>query len=317
MINQKIIEYITGAKTVLIVSHKKPDGDSLGSSLALSAALKQLGKRCYVFSADEPGPYFNYLPKIENILSNPENLGLKNFDLVITLDCGDTKQTGVEDLISRDFQNIFLINIDHHRTNENFGHLNLVIDNASSTSEIVYNIIKNLDVIVDKDIATCLLTGILTDTSNFTNAATNFSSLKIAADLLLRGARFNQINESTFKNKPLATLKLWGKVLSRLEQNELGLVSAVITLNDLEDSQLDASALEGVANFLNNIDGARGVLVLKEERSGVIKGSMRSNDDALDVSEISKIFGGGGHRKAAGFTIKGKLVEREGSWMVV
>jgi phosphoesterase RecJ-like protein len=317
MINQKILEYITGAKTVLIVSHKKPDGDSLGSSLALFSALKQLHKKCYVFSADEPGQYFNYLPKIENILSDSENLDLKNFDLIVTLDCGDLKQTGIEDLISRDFKNIFLINIDHHRTNENFGHLNLVIENASSTSEIVYNIIKNLDVIVDKDIATCLLAGILTDTSNFTNAATNFSSLKIAADLLLRGARFNQINESTFKNKPIATLKLWGKILSRLEQNELGLVSAVITLNDLEDSQLDASALEGVANFLNNLDGARGVLVLKEERSGVIKGSMRSNDDALDVSEISKIFGGGGHRKAAGFTIKGKLVEREGSWAVI
>lgn len=317
IITQKIFNSILAAENILLVSHKKPDGDSLGASLALAMALEKMNKKHLVFCIDEPRPYFSYLPEVENIFCDGDNLDLRYYDLIISLDCGDLKQTGIEEKIVSIFCNAFLINIDHHRTNENFGHLNLVVDNASSTSEIVYELIKSFNVNIDKDMATCLLTGILTDTGNFTNGATTISSLKIAADLLVRGARFNQINESTLKNKPLSTLKFWGKILSRLEKNESGLVSVVITLNDFEESQLDANALDGVANFLNNLDGAKGILVLKEEGEGIIKGSMRSNDDSLDVSAISKLFGGGGHKKAAGFTIKGKLVEQEGNWIVV
>jgi len=192
-----------------------------------------------------------------------------------------------------------------------------VIKEASSTSEIVYKFLNHFNFEINKNIATCLLTGILTDTGNFTNGATTVSALKIASDLLIRGARFNQITFSTSKNKSLAILKLWGRILSRLEENDLGVVFTVITLKDLEESELDREALEGVANFLNNLAGLRIILVLKEEENGFIKGSLRSNDDVLDVSEIAKFLGGGGHKKAAGFTIKGQLVEVDGKWKVV
>jgi len=317
LVNKKIFEAISEANHILLISHQRPDGDTLGSALALAETFDNLNKNYTHFCLGKPSPYFYFLPKIENIFHNLEDLFLNQFDLIITLDCGDLGQTGIERELLEIIKKISLINIDHHKTNENFGQLNLVIKEASSTSEIVYKFLNHFNFEINKNIATCLLTGILTDTGNFTNGATTVSALKIASDLLIRGARFNQITFSTSKNKSLAILKLWGRILSRLEENDLGVVFTVITLKDLEESELDREALEGVANFLNNLAGLRIILVLKEEENGFIKGSLRSNDDVLDVSEIAKFLGGGGHKKAAGFTIKGQLVEVDGKWKVV
>lgn len=317
LLNKKIFDSISRANNILLISHQRPDGDTLGSALALAELFLNLDKKYTLFCLNKPSPYFYFLPKIENIFYSLENLFFDQFDLIITLDCGDLRQTGIEDELLKAMDKISLINIDHHKTNENFGHLNLVVEEASSTSEIVYRLLNHFNFTIDKDIATCLLTGILTDTGNFTNAATNVASLKIASDLLMRGATFSQITLNISKNKPLATLKLWGRILSRLEKNELGVVSTIITLNDFEEGVLEREAIEGIANFLNNLSEANIILVLREEENGSIKGSLRSNNNAIDVSEIAKLLGGGGHRKAAGFTIKGRLVEGEGGWMVV
>jgi phosphoesterase RecJ-like protein len=317
LVAKKIFDSISEANNILLIAHRRPDGDALGSLLALAKTLDGLGKNYTSFCSGSASPYFYFLPGIEKISHEPEDLLLNQFDLIITLDCGDLGQTGISEKIEEALDDASLVNIDHHRTNENFAHFNLVIKEASSTSEIIYRFFKNFNLEIDKDIATCLLTGILTDTGNFTNSATTVSALKVASDLLIQGARFNQINLNTSKNKSLAILKLWGRILARLEENESGVVSTVITLNDLEESDLDPEALEGVANFLNNLAGARTVLVLKEEEGDLIKGSLRSNDDAVDVSRIAQFLGGGGHRKAAGFTIKGQLAEINGKWRVV
>jgi len=317
IVNKKIFDLILKSNKILLISHQRPDGDTLGAGLAMANFLDRLGKARELFSVHRPSPYFYFLPKVEDYKNNETNLDLRQFDLLITLDCADLSQTGIKEKILELNGEPTLINIDHHKTNPNYGYLNLVTRDASSTCEVVYSFLTSIGAHLDKNIATCLLTGIMTDTDNFTNAATTTSSLRAASDLLREGASFNQIIQNTSKNKTLASLKLWGKVLSRLKENEAGLVSTVITLEDMRENQLTADALEGIANFLNNLSGTRTVLVLREEPNGAVKGSMRSNDEKVDVSAIAKIFGGGGHRGAAGFTIKGRLVETEGEWKVV
>ncbi len=313
---KQIFNLITEADNILLISHYRPDGDTLGAALALAKTFDRLEKKHLHFCLNKPANYFYFLPKIEALVHDQENLDWSQFKLIIILDCGDLKRTGIENKLASLSTGAVIVNIDHHRTNENFGHFNLVDDSASSTSELVYRFLAETDLMIDPEVATSLLTGILTDTSNFTNSATTISALKAAADLLARGARFNQINFSTSKNKSLETLKLWGRVLSRLEETERGVVTALITSEDLESDGLGAESVEGIANFLNNIESARIILVIKEEADGVIKGSLRTNDQAIDVSLIAKLLGGGGHKMAAGFSLRGQLIRSTEGWKI-
>ncbi len=313
----KIKQLIIGAKNILVLTHQKPDGDALGSSLAFSNFLDGLGKENTVFSLGPVTPTADFLPGRQKVRSEPEKINLQAFDLIVILDCGDLKQTGLEKELRALPENFSIINIDHHQTNENFGLINIVDPESSSTVEIIFNILKEYGFLIDKDTATCLLTGLITDTANFSNPATTFASLEAAGELLAKGARLGEISTNVLKNKSLSVLKFWGEILSRLTENKsLGFVTTVITKDDLSLANLGEEALEGVTNFLNNLKGAKIVLVLKALEDGKIKGSFRTTTPGIDVSRLAKAFGGGGHAKAAGFTIPGKLVKIGEEWRV-
>jgi phosphoesterase RecJ-like protein len=313
----KLEQLILVAKKTLVMVHQKPDGDALGSGLAFCEFLDTLGKTNDFFALGPITSSADFLPGRRKIKSDFDEITLSDYDLIVILDCGDLKQTGIEEALRALPLEFPIINIDHHQTNENFGVLNIVDPESSSTAEIVFSLFEQLNFLFSKDSATLLLTGLITDTANFSNPATTFSSLEAAGRLLARGAKLGEISSNVLQNKSLDVLKFWGTILSRLTENkELGIVTTVITREDLELANLDEEALEGVTNFLNNLKGAKMVLVLKALEDGKIKGSFRTTTPGVDVSRLAKTFGGGGHAKAAGFTIPGKLVKIEGGWKI-
>jgi phosphoesterase RecJ-like protein len=202
----------------------------------------------------------------------------------------------------------YIINFDHHSTNEFYGNCNMVAADTSSTAEVLYNFFKHNNITIDSTIATCLLTGLISDTDFFTNDSTSISSLNIASKLISSGGNTQLIKELMFMDKSIDALKLWGLVLSRLKKHEhIDIVYTYITLNDLKKYNVSEAASEGVANFMNNINESKAVLVLKEMPDNKIRGSFRTIHDDIDVGEISKQLGGGGHQKAAGFMMDGPL----------
>jgi phosphoesterase RecJ-like protein len=167
--------------------------------------------------------------------------------------------------------------------------------------------------------ATCLMTGLVTDTGNFTNLGTTASAIEVASKLLLHGVDLRAINKRTMHHRPLPVLKLWGRALERLRRDAHGVVTTIITQQDLIDCGTTESDIEGVANFLNNLDSdteARVVMVLSE-RDGQVKGSLRTKHPLIDVAKFATVLGGGGHTKAAGFSVPGHLEEHGNGWLIV
>ncbi|MFA6255423.1 MAG: bifunctional oligoribonuclease/PAP phosphatase NrnA [Patescibacteria group bacterium] len=319
VVGQKIHSQIKGAKNILLVGHQNPDADALGSLMAFSEWFDQLGKTYTKFCLSQPAANLSWLVNFEPLTTDAQLLFNNRYDLVIILDSSDLQYAGVTDILAKFSPRPTVINIDHHFTNQNFGDINLVDSTAVSTSEIIYHLFKLLKIKISPRIASVLLAGIIGDTYNFTNPNTNYQSLATASDLLMAGARLEQVSDSVLKNKTIDTLKIWGKILVRLKYNpELKVVSTVVTENDLKDQSSGQEVTEGVANFLNNLAGVKAALILQQQEPGIIKGSLRTNDDLIDISKLAKMLGGGGHRKAAGFKVKGQLVRTEsGQWQIV
>jgi len=312
----KILNAFASAKFPLIISHEKPDGDTLGASLALSHFFIREKKDYLHFCPEKSPGYFSFLPKIENLITDFQQIDLKKHDLIITVDCAQLQRTGIAEDLLVIKQTVPFINIDHHQSNDNYGNYNLVIPTASSTSEIVYNFFNFNSIEIDKYMATSLLTGILTDTMNFTNAATTKESLEIAAVLLNKGARINQIINSLSQTRSLLALKLWGLVFSQLQFNEEhNFVYTIITQADLQEHQTTADEVrDGLANFLSAIPDVDFILILTEQEKEFIKGSLRTTKDTINVAEIAGLFGGGGHQKAAGFKLEKKSIDQSIGW---
>jgi phosphoesterase RecJ-like protein len=314
---QKIKDEIAKAKSVLVITHQNPDGDALGSLLGLRHYLVHHRIAYQLFCATTIPEYLKFLPHAEEIKTEAAVLTEQEYDVVIILDSGDLEYAGVAEHFHHLKGLPVVINIDHHGTNTHYGHLNVVNPQASSTAEIIYNILDYFRLPIPKEVATALLTGILTDTGSFSNLSTTPSSMEAASRLLALGAKVREIIDYTFHNKSLKQLQLWGRALARLkEDKETGIITTVLTKKDFDELELEESS-EGIANFLNNVEKAKAIIVLTEKGDGVIKASMRTTHPDVDVSKIAKYFGGGGHKKAAGFSLKGKLVETEKGWKVI
>lgn len=319
-IYRDIFAAIDRAKHVMLVMHQKPDGDTTGACLAMAHYLDVVGKPHTCFCIDEVSPTLQFLPGKEKITSearhwHPDQV---EFDLVIVFDAGDLKYSGIDQYVEQLTHDFTIINIDHHATNTQFGDHNLVVSKASSTCEIVHHLLSSVDAL-NKEIATCLMTGLVTDTGGFTNLATTASAIDAASHLLKKGANLASISKKTLKNRSVNSLKLWGRALERLQRTESGVVVTVITKQDMEECNASLEAVEGVANFLNSLDDqtdAKAVLVLFEQNEGVVKGSLRTTHPLIDVSKLATLLGGGGHKKAAGFTVPGTLVEINGKWFI-
>ncbi|MBT4121020.1 MAG: bifunctional oligoribonuclease/PAP phosphatase NrnA [Candidatus Magasanikbacteria bacterium] len=299
---------IKKADKILLICHQNPDGDALGSISALAHFLDIVGKQYETFCLTESSKHLSALPHI--VIPNADRSIWQNanHDLIIVLDSGNLEYAGIDKYIEKLNHEPTIINIDHHPTNNKFGSYNLVIEEASSTTEILYFFFKYNNIEITKNMAMALLTGLITDTENFSNSGTTENSLKVASSLIHRGANFNQVKTWFLKNKPVTTLKLWGVVLSRLTLHEKSdVIYTYITQNDIKSHGGDETESEGIANFLNNLSEGQASLFLKEQVGGKFKGSLRTTRDGVDVSVIAEQLGGGGHKKAAGFSIDGPV----------
>ena len=317
-----IFAEIARATHVMLCMHRKPDGDTAGSSLAMSHYLESINKPHTVFCIDPLSPSLHFLPGHEKITTNPEVWHTENatLDLVIVFDSGDLKYNGSDQYIAQNKHRIRIINIDHHITNTHFGDVNLVIP-ASSTCEIVHGLLESVGGLT-RTIGTCLMTGLVTDTGGFTNLGTTASSIDTASHLLQRGVNLKSITKQTLQNRSVATLRLWGRALERLTTHESGIITTVITHADMQECNATynaSAATEGIANFLNTLEhtnDAKAVMVLSEPEYGLVKGSLRSTHPLIDVSKLAILLGGGGHKKAAGFSVRGHLEFTNGRWNI-
>jgi len=312
-----IADVLTRAQHVLVLTHKKPDGDTLGAAAAFAKYLKNQGTRLTLFCLDGPGSDLDFLPLRDQIPTDPRKLSIELFDVIAGFDFSTLSHTGIEALLAHRAQGSTLINFDHHFSNMRFGDINLVDETAPSTTAVLHAYFKFVGAKIDADMATALLTGLVTDTGSFTNAATNIEAFTIASELLNSGAKIQRILQSTFHNKSLGALKVWGIAFSRLvRDSRSGLAVTILTREDLALCGVDTAAADGIANFLNILGDVDAVLVLRDDDSGFIRGSLRTTKE-LDVSVLARYFGGGGHKKAAGFTLQGILKRTNDTWRVV
>lgn len=305
---KQIHEYLTTAKIAVVVAHQNADADAVGSAGAMTEYLESHGLtvRLFCFTPVKEGLYF--LPHGHRFTTDPEIFA--DADTVVVLDSGDLRYAGVDSHLKNHSASI--VNIDHHATNEKYGHYNMVIHGASSTAEVLFRYFHHNNISINRNMATSLLAGLVNDTDNFSNPATSSSALLIASELLRRGGDFGLVNRWLVKNKTIPSLKLWGDVLSRLitvSSSKADITYTYITRNDMAKYQLAENEADGIANFLNNLESGGITLILKETEDGKIKGSFRTTRDDLDVSAMSKRLGGGGHKKAAGFTVNGTIQE--------
>lgn len=295
---------------VLIVAHQRPDGDTTGSSLALWHWLDSRGVEAVVFCKHPVAEQYLFLARASRVVSDPSVFG-QLWDVMITCDAGDLRYAGVADYLGNLPKQPVMINFDHHVSNEYFGDFNLVDVYASSTAEVVYRFFDANQVSLTKDMANCLLTAVFSDTNGFSNAATTQRSLEMAAKFLTAGASLAHIHRATMVNKNINMMRIWGKVMGRLKTGPHGIVYTYVTRQDLDDYGVDGETMEGLSNYLSQLEDARAVIVLHDRGDGTIKASMRTVRDDIDLASFAKTFGGGGHKKASGFTIPGRLVEED------
>jgi len=307
-------------RRVLLVTHEHADGDAFGSTLALRLMLGQ----STVALAPESSPVnFAYLAGIATIEFEPSKVNVREFDAVVMLDCGDVKRTRIaEQLADLGDRRPFVAVIDHHPTTTIFrGHdlvdLKIIERGVTSTCELVAEYARVTRAAVTPELATCLLTGIITDTGGFTNLATTVEGMDVAADLMRKGANLRRIVSATMRSKSVGILHLWGRALSRLEYDpSTELVTTALTLEDFRECGVEREASEGLSNFLNSLGEGKVVLVLREEPNGLVKGSYRTKHPDVDVAAMAAVYGGGGHKKAAGFSLAGKIVRSDRGWKV-
>ena len=305
---------IKKAHHILLIAHKNPDGDTIGSSLAFYEILKKQGKKVTIFCNDFLPDDFYFLSFLDNFKNDLQNI--EQFDLAITLDCGADYMTGISEKFSMLFNKNFpLINIDHHPSNNNFGQINLIDPTACSTTLILTSLFQFLSWPISYQTATALLCGIYTDTGSFQHSNTNSDALRSAAFLMRKGARVNEISKHIFKTYKLEKLSLWGRILSRVYQNEEKIVISNVSDQDLIETNTEAGDISGVIDFLNSVPDCPFSLLLTEI-NGKVKASFRTVNNDIDVAKLASVFGGGGHKKAAGFTLPGKL-KKEIHWCIV
>lgn len=297
-----IINILRGSKKIIILPHILPDGDTLGSSLALKKALETLGSDVFILLDDDIPSNLKFIVDDNSIMSTKSFLNLDfSPDLIITIDTSDTERLG--DRIKLLDLNEEILNIDHHKTNKNYGKYNLVDDNASSCGEIIYEIINELNVDLDRDISTCLYVSLSTDTGSFKYSNTTPKTLRIAADLLEQDIDITYIVASLYQNKPRSKMKLLSDALNTLEIIYDGKLAIIhVTHKMFEENNISPSNSDGIIEYARDIEGVEVAVFLKELSTNEIKVGFRSKYD-FDVSSVAIDFNGGGHKKASGCTI--------------
>lgn len=284
---------------VTLACHVNPDGDALGALLATALGLKQLGKTVHPTwgaRAAELPPSYAFLPGAD-LLIDPQ--GVPREGPFVALDCGAAHRLGILEKRARAAEISF--NIDHHPGNDNFAKLNLVVTTVSSTAEVVTRLLQDLGVEIDRDIATCLYVGILTDTGRFQYSNSTPDTLRLAADLLSRGVQAPLIAREVYESAPFGYLKLVGRVLDRaVLHEEQRFVYSWFKRADLEETGVAADETDGLIDMVRSTRAADVAAMFKEQHDGGWRVSLRSKGPS--VGELARARGGGGHELAAGFS---------------
>ena len=288
-------EVIERSRTFFLAGHLNPDGDTIGSMLSIASVLRRLGKKVFLFSQDPYPENLAFLPQIKSI--RIARVPKKKFDAAILLECSNPSRAG--DVVSALKRSGTVVNIDHHRTSQFYGDVNIVEPTASSTAEIVYRLFYNMDVKVTKREAICLYTGIVTDTGRFHFPATSPRTLEIASRLLETGFNFSKINDLLYATRSCLSLKILGRALESLEITGSGKL-AVMSLKNSDFTFFGAlpQHAESVINYGMMVPGVKAAVLLREGPDK-INATFRSRG-RLDVSAVAKALGGGGHMHAAG-----------------
>lgn len=297
----EIATIINDNRNILILSHKRPDGDSICSQAALFMVLNQNGFNPYIINQDAVPEMFHFIG-IDRYINSHMN-GFKA-DLAIFLDSANRERVG-DDVISQLdnlSQTVQCINIDHHTSNDHFCNCNLVRENASSTCEIIYSLIKQMGFNIDKEIATALLTGMITDTGFFKFGNVGPPTLMLAAELLDKGADMKRIAREIYMNRPIEKMHLISTVIERMEVVDDKAYS-FITENDFSRTGARSEYTDGIVNQILYIKGIEASVLIIED-DGNVRVSFRSKGSKYDMNKIASKFGGGGHVNAAGAYIK-------------
>lgn len=296
----KLLALIGSNQRFLVTSHARPDGDAVGSVLAFSMLLDQLGKDCTAVLAD-PVPFiYRGLPQVERIAhSVPSN---ERFDVAIVLECDGVSRTGFDTLNAS-----AMVNLDHHESARPFATLNWIDTNACAVAEMVFAVIRAAEASVTSAMATCLYTAVLTDTGAFSYRGTTSRTFALAEQLVGFGADASEIARQVYFSNPVSKMRLLGRVLANLHcEGELSW--AWVTQEDMRCAGAAEEDCEGAVNYLIGIDGIEAAVFLREMPgdSGRFRLSLRSKGK-VDVAHVAELLGGGGHRNASGCTLDGPL----------
>jgi phosphoesterase RecJ-like protein len=293
---ERVLEEIRGSERFLLVTHENPDGDALGSLIGMHGALKALGKDSLTYLADRdlPLPHEYRFFRFDDLVTEvPDDVGDR---IVIFLDCGNADRSPIDPGAAT------VLNVDHHHDNTRFGTVNHVVADASCTAELVWDLMHGLGVEATREIADALYVGLVTDTGRFMYESTGRNAHLMAADLIEQGVDVEAIYRRLYEGMPFAKLELLGRALERVARYDDGaLTFSHVTLEDFEQTGAEESYTEGIVDHLRSVEGTK-VAALVRERPHGRKASLRATGDEVDVSAIARAQGGGGHRRAAGFS---------------
>lgn len=300
---EQLVRAIHNAYEIMLTTHVLPDGDAIGSLLGLKTALEAMGKNVTAALSDEVPPYLRFLPGVDSI--KPVECLAASFPLAIVLDCGALDRVGR--CVAAVEASHLVINIDHHATNSGFAAINWVNVDSGSTSEMIYALIRQMNLPISPDAATCLFAGISTDTGSFRYSSTNADTFRAAAALTEAGASPWRVSQSIYDTKSYDSLAGMAEAILGMKFACSGLVASIdITADLMARHKLTESETEGFISYARSVAGVEVALAFKEVRADEIRVGLRSNRK-VDVAQIALAMGGGGHVRAAGLTFRGSI----------
>src|SRR5215467_10663349 len=295
---EQVLQHITERRHFLVTSHTRPDGDAIGSTLALALILRKMGKTADVVMGDSVPVIYRPLPHAETIIHTSRVNG--RYDAAIILECDSLLRTRLQGLNGH-----FLINIDHHETSKPFANVNWIDPSACAVAEMVFRLARAAGVKITPDFATCLYTAVLTDTGSFCYAPTSAKTFELAKILVEHGADPARIAQSVYFSTPISKTRLLGAALSNLEREDT-IAWMSVTRQEMERCGAIDEDCEGLVNYALGVAGIEVAAFFREAAGDRIRVSIRSKG-AIDVSVLAAEFGGGGHQCASGFSLPGPL----------
>jgi phosphoesterase RecJ-like protein len=297
-----VVDVLRTHDRFLATTHENPDGDALGSLLAMTLGLRSLGKdvKMVLGRAERVPAEYDFMQLDDLLREAPVDAGER---VLLCLDCASEKRLTAAGLRE---QAALVVDVDHHHDNTRFGDVNLIVPDASSTSEIVRDILAELDVALTPEIAEALYIALVTDTGRFQYTNTTPKALRLAAELVEAGADVHHVFQQVYENVDFAKLKLLARVLERAQVHEGGrVVISHLLRTDFDEVGAEEPYSEGLIDYLRSVEGAELVALIREpprEEGPARRVSLRASADEIDVSRIARTFGGGGHTQAAGFS---------------